>query len=80
MVSNSPNQVLDISISAKLFSLVDFVKHLNTGVSDGVFPTASGDNSSNIAGYTFIREVFAVYDGTGIFERMDDGLCAQRTF
>lgn len=62
------------------FLLLDIVKHLNTGVFDGIFPVAGWDYTSYVTGDTSVREVLAVHDDIGIVKCLDDGVGSQCTF
>lgn len=62
------------------FSLVDFVKHLNIGITDRVFPVNGWDYTANVISNTAVREVFAVYDDFGVTKRLDDGMRSECAF
>lgn len=66
-------------LSNTIFS-VDFFKHLNPGIPDGVFPAIGGNNPANITGNTVVRKVFTLHNDSGLAKRLDDSLRFERAF
>lgn len=73
--SKRPFQVIII-----VFSFVDIIKHLNTGITDCVLPVDGWDYTAHFTGDTLVREVFALHNDFGVVKCVDDGTGTKRAF